>query len=520
MRNANRHTTKWCLAASVLVAALAPMASAAAAGSSESVVVLAGSTEAAAAAVHNAGGTVTRELPIVGGVAARADAAALARETGVAVVPDAAMHVTSNDFSPSADSPQFASLHVGPRWSPDAGEGVGVALLDTGVADVPGLDHVIRAADFSGDNDGIDHYGHGTFMAGLIAGGDGLGVAPGATIVSVKVAGRDGSTSLSQILEGIDFVVAHADDYGVRVLNLSFGADMPMSWRADPLSAAVEAAWASGITVVTSSGNDGAGTVTSPGRDPWVLTAGAADTNGTATTADDAVPSFSGSGTRARVAKPEVVAPGVDVVSLRVPGSYLDGAYPAARVDDHWFRGSGTSMATALTSGAAAVVVWGHPDATPDDVKGALASTADPVSGSAAGAVDLGAALDATADPAWWQSAPAADGSDSDFGPVDRMPWTGTRWSATRWSGTRWSGTRWSGTRWSGTRWSATRWSATRWSATRWSATRWSATRWSATRWSATRWSATRWSSTRWSSTRWSSTRWSSTRWSSEDFAP
>lgn len=510
------------MAASALVAAFAPMTSVAAAGPSESVVVLAGSTQAAAAAVQNAGGTVTRELPIVGGVAARADAAALARETGVTVVPDAAMHSTSNDFAPNAEVPQFASLHVGDHWTSDAGEGVGVALVDTGVADVPELaGHVVRAADFSdegdgaGHGDGIDRYGHGTFMAGLIAGQDGLGVAPGATVVSVKVAGRDGSTTLSQVLAGIDFVVTHADEFGVRVLNLSFGADMPMSWRADPLSAAVEEAWASGITVVTAAGNDGPGTVTSPGRDPWVLTAGATDTNGTATTADDVVAPFSGSGTRARVTKPEVVAPGVDVVSLRVPGSYLDDAYPAARVDDDWFRGSGTSMATALTSGAAAVVLWGHPEATPDDVKGAIASTADPVADSTAGALDLGAALDATADEAWWQSAPSADGSESDWGPLDGMPWTGTRWS-----GTRWSGTRWSGTRWSGTRWSATRWSATRWSATRWSATRWSATRWSSTRWSATRWSSTRWSSTRWSSTRWSSTRWSSTRWSSEEFSP
>ena len=497
-------STRWWLAASALLAALAPATSAAAAAPGESVVVLAESSDAAAAAVHAAGGTVTRSLSIVGGVAARADAAALSREPGVTVVPDAALHLTADDLSASvAESAQFSSLHVGAHWNASAGEGVGVALIDTGVADVPALaGRVVRAADLSDDvpADGVDRYGHGTFMAGLIAGPDGLGVAPGATVVSVKVAGRDGSTTLSQVLAGVDFVVEHAEELNVRVLNLSFGADMPMAWRADPLSAAVEAAWASGITVVTASGNDGPGEVTAPGRDPWVLTVGAADTHGTADTADDTVAPFSGWGTKARVGKPELVAPGVDVVSLRAPGSYLDEAYPAARIGHTGFRGSGTSMATALASGAAATVLWGHPDATPDDVKGALVAGADPLAGSSAagsgaGTLNLGATLDATADPSWWQSAPSADGSDTEFGPMDGMPWTGTRWSGTRWSGTRWSGTRWSGTRWSGTRWSGTRWSATRWSATRWSATRWSATRWSATRWSATRWSAAVWGS-------------------------
>jgi serine protease AprX len=483
------------LAITLLLFALAPATPAVAAGARQSVVVLADSSAAAAAVVHAAGGSVTRDLPIVGGVAAEVSVAALPHNSSVTVVPDADMHVTSDDFAPSAASPQYASLHPGPRWSAEAGAGVGVALVDTGVADSPLLaGRVVRAADFSdlssdGEGDGRDGYGHGTFMAGLIT-----GVAPAATVVSVKVAGADGSTTLSQVLAGIDYVVEHADELDVRVMNLSFGVDMPMSWRADPLSAAVEAAWASGITVVTSSGNDGRGNVTSPGRDPWVLTVGATDTNGTADTADDMVAPFSGSGVKARVAKPEVAAPGVDVVSVRAPGSYLDLAYPAARMGEQWFRGSGTSMATALTAGAAAVLLWGHPEATPDDVKGALVDSADDLARVAAGAVNLGAALDAAADPSWWQSRPSADGSDSEWGPGDGMPWTGTRWSGTRWSGTRWSGTRWSGTRWSGTRWSATRWSATRWSATRWSATRWSSTRWSSTRWSSTRWSSTRWS--------------------------
>ena len=339
------------------------------------------STAAAAAAVRHAGGTVTRSLSLAHGVAARlapASAAALDAAPGLAVTPDARFHVAGAVYSPGPDAPQFASLHPGPTWDASAGAGVGVALVDTGVADTPVLaGHVVRGVDLTDEGDGVDRYGHGTFMAGLIAGQDGLGVAPGATVVSIKVAGRDGSTSLSQVIDGVGWAVEHADDYNLRVLNLSLGADAPMAWRADPLSAAVEMAWASGMAVVVSAGNDGAGHVTSPGRDPWVITAGATDTRGTGSTADDTVPAFSGSGHTGPVDKPEIVAPGVDVVSVRVPGSTLDLAYPQARQGKSWFRGSGTSMSTALTAGAAAVLVWGHPEATPDDVKGALVAGAD-----------------------------------------------------------------------------------------------------------------------------------------------
>lgn len=462
------------MAACVLLAAFAAPATATADEPNEPVVVLAGSEAVAEAAVLSVGGTVDRTLSVVDGVAAHIPAGALDDTAGVVVIPDVSVELTSAGFGP-ADTVAVEALNA--DFGADAGEGVGVALVDTGVADVPALaGRVAHRVDLSGEDDNTDGYGHGTFMAGLVA-----AVAPSADLVSVKVAGADGSTTLSQVLSGIDWVVEHADEHNVRVMNLSFGVDMPMAWQADPLSAAVEAAWASGITVVTSSGNDGLGTVTSPGRDPWVVTVGATDVHGTVSTADDTVPSFSGSGrVPPHSAKPEVVAPGVDVVSVRAPGSTLDTLHPAARIGDGGFRGSGTSMSSALTAGAAAVLTWGHPDATPDDVKGALVAGAD----GAIGAVNVGASMDA--DPADWdQWHPITGGGVNE---AVGAPWTATRWSATRWSATRWSATRWSATRWSATRWSATRWSATRWSGTRWSGTRWSGTRWSGTRWSAAGW--------------------------------
>ena len=433
-----------------LVVLATPLAGAAPTVAPVRVIVQGPSAATAAGAVDRLGGTVVRHLGLVDGVAASVRPATAARlgRLGFAVTADAPVALSSSSFAPASAEVQLQASRPGPRWEPSAGEGVGVALVDTGVADVPELEgRVVRGPDLSGEGDGIDRYGHGTFMAGLIA-AEGTGLAPGSHVVSVKVAGADGSTSMSTVIEAIAWVIAHGDEHGVRVLNLSFGADVPMSWRADPLSAAVEAAWASGIAVVAAAGNEGTH-VTSPGRDPWVLAVGATDPDGTAAIEDDTVPSWSGREERGKWAKPELVAPGVAVVSLRAPGSTIDQAHPAARLGERWFRGSGTSMATALTAGAAAVVLWGHPEATPDDVKGALVATADAVAGGAT--LDLAGALEAEAHD-WDQELPFAHGGHGDDKRLVRMPWSGTRWSGTRWSGTRWSGTRWSGTRWSGTR--------------------------------------------------------------------
>ncbi len=406
-------------------------------------------------------------------------------------------------------------------------------MIDTGVAETPDLaGRLVRGPDLSGENDGVDRYGHGTFMAGLIAGdgsasaGDAVphtGVAPGATVVSVKVAGADGRTTLSKLIAGIGWVIVHRDEHEIRVMNLSFGIDTNLPYMANPLSAAAEAAWASGIAVVGASGNEGDGIVTSPGSDPWIVTVGATDTHGTADVADDSVAPWSGREDFRRYAKPDVVAPGTSVISLRAPGSTVDMAHPEGRVGDAYFRGSGTSMAAALVAGGLASLARQHPEATPDDLKGALLDGGVAIDGGAAVAVSLDGADSATPRPGWWQRYPIAfDGLGRRL--RDRMPWAATRWTATRWTATRWTATRWAATRWSATRWTDESWAATRWSATRWSATRWTdedwaATRWSATRWAATRWSATRWADAGWSATRWADADWSATRWADADWS-
>jgi serine protease AprX len=487
-----------CLAVIALALVGAPAAAHADNGPTHAVIVTSVSAAAAARAVDAVGGTVDVSLPIVNGVGAHVDAQAedaLASMSSVMVVPDVELHATSANFDVTSNDPQIGELHPGRDFAHDAGRGVTVAIVDTGVSDTPDLhgDRLVRSPDFSGENDGVDHYGHGTFMAGLIA-GDGsasangpvhhVGIAPGATVVAVKVAKADGSTSMSRLIAGIGWVVTHRDSLHIGVMNLSFGVDLPMPYHANPLSAAVEVAWATGVTVVVAAGNEGAGSVTSPGDDPYVITAGASDGHGN-------VASWSGSQDFHGYAKPDVVAPGVSVVSLRDPGSTVDTQHPEGRLGDAYFRGTGTSMSTALVSGSAAVLLSHHPDATPDDIKGALVDGATTL-GNGAREVDIQAADDAPASPDWWQHYKIAYGG---LGGLlkDGMPWTGTRWTGTRWTATRWRAEDWDATRWRDEAWSATRWRDEDWAATRWSADSWDGTRWSGTRWSAVTWPSQGW---------------------------
>jgi serine protease AprX len=431
----------------LLLAVPGLVAAAPASAASAPVVVVGHDAAATARAVQAAGGDVHVLLDAVGGVAAGLTAGEQRQveAAGLHVVPDVAARLTSTGFDGNGDLVQVAALDPSSR-SKDLGAGVGVALLDTGVAPSPALDDRIAATiDLTDDGDGLDHYGHGTFMAGLIVGSE-TGVAPAAHLVSVKIAGADGATNLSTVLEGFDVVVDTRDQFDTRVLSLSLGVDSIGPWFLDPLALAVEYATANGILVVTAAGNE-TGTVTSPGIAPSALTVGATDHHDTAKLADDTVMPWSGSnGT-----KPEVVAPGEAIVSVRAPGSTIDVANPQARIGTDQFRGSGTSMATALTAGAAAVIGEQAPDATPMQLKSMLVRGARWL--GTVLAVDLRGAEKLANDEVAAPTAPVpGDGSP--------ITWTGTRWAGTRWPGTRWAGTRWAGTRWAGTRWAGTRWAA------------------------------------------------------------
>lgn len=530
---------RW-LVAMLLAALVAASGTAATAAPGErlDVVVRAADSAEAARVVARHGGVVTSELRYLGAVAAAVDAAAfdaLRSRADVEVTADHTIELAATDVVEAgpaavADQAQLAALNLPPHWTPSSGSGVGVALLDTGVADVAELEgRIVRGPDYSGDGDGIDRHGHGTFMAGLIA-GDGrasgaedprFGVAPGAHIVSLKLAGRDGQTSLSRVLDAIGWVIVNQDEHGIRVMNLSIGAPSKRSPQADPLAAAVEAAWASGITVVTASGNEGDGTVTSPGRDPWVITVGATDPS----TPEPTVADWSGNGKVVGNLKPEVLAPGVSTVSLRAPGSAIDEGYPEAHVDDRYMRGSGTSMSTALVSGAAAVLAEFRPFATPDDIKGALASTGTAIPGEIGAAVDLAAADAADADPSWQQQHPI--GFKGLGGKVRAgMPWqgpdgpgVGVTWARARWMDGEWQRARWMDGEWQRARWMDDDWARARWMDGDWARARWMDGDWQRARWMDDTWTRARWMEQSFARARWMDANFARARWMDVDWA-
>jgi serine protease AprX len=274
------------------------------------------------------------------------------------------------------------------------GNGVTVAVLDSGVAADTDLvqpdNRILASVNFADVRSASDPGGHGTHIAGIIAGngsrsgGEFVGIAPRAGIVDVRVLGRNGSGRISSVIRGIEWVLAHRAVYNIRVINLSFGARAHLSYRADPLSAAVEIAWRRGLVVVAASGNGGPqrNTVVTPGIDPYVITVGATDDRGNLGRGNDLLAWFSAWGSADSNAKPDLVAPGRRLVSLRVPGSTLDTLFPervvVARNGATYFRLTGTSMATGVVSGAAALLLQRRPNLTPNQVKALLVGTTQP----------------------------------------------------------------------------------------------------------------------------------------------
>jgi serine protease AprX len=475
-------------------------------------------------AVRRLGGQVTRALPIVAGFAATVPAAAvgeLTRLPGVrAVTPDGRVRVQATAPSTSnVRSVYPKTIKADAVWKRGVtGRGVTVAVLDTGVANLPDLSgRLVRVTDdltgqttpcknLSGELDCNDRYGHGTFIAGLIAGngassgGRWKGVAPEARILSVKAAGADGSADVSNILAAIQWVVSFKERYNIRVLNLSLGTDSTQDWRVDPLNYAVERAWAAGMTVVVAASNNGpaAGTITKPADDPWVVTVGATDDRGTAGLGDDWLPDFSGRGPTAHgLAKPDLAAPGAHVVSLRAPGSTIDARFPNY-IDGSYRQGSGTSMATGVVSGAAALMLQANPQFTPDRIKHALVATArgaasDDRMAVGAGVVDadaatfsapLGIANEGLARSNGMGSlgqsrgsvqVQADDPAGTVLGPVlgatltaQLLLWnpggyTGARWVPSDWYLSTWEVNRWNRVTWYGNDWPGYKWHGSSW---------------------------------------------------------
>jgi serine protease AprX len=479
-------------------------------------------------------------------------------------------HATTS-YDPASDPYSMAAITkdagTTPWWaSGTTGAGVDVALIDTGVAPVEGLSvpgKIIYGPDLSLESQSpnlrhLDTNGHGTFMAGVIAGRDSAmvrpyqsapasqyrGMAPDARIVSLKVGTADGGVDVTQVIAAINWVIDHKRDNGlnIRVLNLSYGTNSTQVSRIDPLSFAVERAWRSGIVVVAAAGNTGyqrgkgAPGLADPAYNPYVIGVGGYDSMGTQRLTDDIVGVYSASSRGCGQCKnPDFLAMGSHVQGLRVPNSYLDATHSEGRLGDRYFRGSGTSQAAAMVSGAVALVLQRHPTLTPDEVKRYITSTAKKVAtfdvqAQGAGELNL-TALGGKTPTAFEQRFTESDGSGSVeasrgldhltrdgvvlsgekdiFGKPFLASTAGSTWSGGMWNGSTWSGSTWSGSTWSGSTWSGSTWSGSTWSGSTWSGSTWSGSTWSGSSWSGSSWSGSSWSGSSWSGGSWASGTWS-----------
>jgi serine protease AprX len=289
------------------------------------------------------------------------------------------------------------------------GTGVGIAVIDSGIYPHPDLNsasgqsRVVYRQSFIGGGVQNDDYGHGTHVAGIAAGNGSSssmpgtlhllkGIAPNANLLDLRVLDQNGASTDSTVISAIQQAVKLKRQYNVRVINLSVGRPIFESCNIDPLCQAVEAAWNNGIVVVTAAGNlgrNGYATITSPGNSPHAITVGCMKTLETYPRTDDQIASYSSKGPSYidLTVKPDVVAPGNLVVSLLAPGSTLAAEFPANVVPPsyyttsstgpaEYFRLSGTSMATPVVSGAAALMLQEDPNLSPDTIKARLMRTA------------------------------------------------------------------------------------------------------------------------------------------------
>ena len=536
----------------------------------ESVIVsgVHGATGAVGEAVTSVGGVVGRVLPIIDGVSAKVPSdslPALRGRPGVrAVTPDASGHLLGIDSQLGYDvtgdegSLFYASNVMKAKdaaWGRGfTGKGVDIALIDSGVAPVTGLTsgNVIHGPDLSFESQNpdltqVDTYGHGTHMASIMVGRDAVGtgssyakadshkyngIAPDSRLISLKVATNSGAADVSQIIAAIGWVTENkaVGNLNIRVLNLSYGTDSNQSFTVDPLAYAVENAWRAGIVVVVAGGNNGTSRaeLTSPAYDPLVIAAGADDTNKTPNTSDDKIASFSQPGTPDRHL--DVVAPGLHILGLRVPGSRLDQDNPQAVVNNRFFRGTGSSQAAAMTSGAAALYLSKYPTATPDQVKRALMSTASmPVAAAQVyaglGVPNLNSAL-GVAPPAASQAATGAVGTGSleaargsahvNDGVADLTgeqdifghAWDGQSWATASAAGTTWTGGAWNGTTWTGTTWTGNTWTGTTWTGNTWTGNTWTGTTWTGNTWTGNTWTGGGWTGNTWTGNTWTGNTW------------
>ena len=371
-----------------------------------------GADESKHGRIRALGGIVHNDLGLIRGHAVSLRSAELEALAGD---PDVEAIVPDRDVFASLDT-AAAAVNASAAWNANQiGSGIGVAVIDSGVSAHNDLNgRIVYSQDFTGEGQNADLYGHGTHVAGIVAGNGSMstggnnfktfkGMAPGVNIINLRALNSSGAGTDSSVIAAIQKAISLQFQYNIRVINLSLGRPVSGSYRNDPLCQAVEAAWKAGIVVVVAAGNygrttnggvDGYGTITAPGNDPYVITVGAMKTMGTPGRGDDQIATYSSKGPTVydHVVKPDIVAPGNQIHSLLthdLTGSGLFMTYSSTQfacsyyetncgmgMSQNYYLLNGTSMAAPMVSGAAAILIGAHPSLTPDQVKARLMKTA------------------------------------------------------------------------------------------------------------------------------------------------
>jgi serine protease AprX len=436
--------------------------------------------------VSQLGGIITMDLHIINAFAALLPARAsiaLAQMQGVRWVSLDSPTIKPSACSACVDTTKLKNVYnsaigadrvwnEGPKYL--QGQGIGVAVVDSGINPtddyytVSGQSRLVTSVKFNNgyNQSGYDGFGHGQHVAGIIGGngrklgGAYIGVAPMVNLINVKVSDDTGAANASNVVSGLQWVNDNRVRYNIKVVNISLNSSVAESYHTNPLNAAVEVLWFNKVTVVVSAGNVGKNALFPPANDPFVITVGATDNRGTLSTSDDTLASYSGYGkTNDGFNKPDLVAPGTNIVSLRVPsGSTLDRQHPGNIVDSYYFRMSGTSMSAPVVSGAIALLLQDEPNLTPDQVKYRLMATARPFADktrAGAGYLNIYAAVHSTTT----QSANTGVAvSRLLFSGNDKPNWDSVNWGSVNWGSVNWGSVNWGSVNWGSVNWGSVNW--------------------------------------------------------------
>ncbi|MFN8445012.1 MAG: S8 family peptidase [Caldilineaceae bacterium] len=445
------------------------------------------SSDRAEQLVAQLGGEVTKDLYFIHGFAARMKASTLPRLAAAPFVRWVSLDAPTRQTACTAEcmstdnlkNDYVRAVRADRVWNEPSylqGQGIGVAVVDSGIMSYhPDLSsRIVAQMNVVTTLSTNDFFGHGTYVAGIIAGdgkssnGKYIGIAPKANLINVKVSNVTGSARESDVIAGLQWIYENHVKYNIRVVNISINSAAAQSYHTSPLDAACEILWFNGMVVVVSSGNQGEGAINPPANDPFVITVGATDPAETSTLEDDDTASFSAFGvTSDGVRKPDLVAPGRHLVSLYAGTiSNFGLLHPKNVVNNSYFMMSGTSAAAPVVSGAVALLLQDEPKLTPDQVKYRLMKTAnkgwsryDPAR-DGAGILNIKAAISNT----------SIDSANTGIN-VSNLLTTGPQgvmspsvsWSSTAWNSVSWSSVSWSSVSWSSVSWSSVTWNSDYW---------------------------------------------------------